>query len=121
MFCGSWLWNDSIVAESPVSANQLDRSAVNFSSAGVVHAELRLVARADAVVAEGLRERLLGRFQQFAKLRRKKCAGNVHLFLPVLRANHSRRDGRAAFATRAVREQRGKFVGFAVVPIPNPI
>src|SRR6202140_573379 len=63
MSCGSWLWNDSIVAESPVSANQLDRSAVNFSLAGVVHAELRLVARADAVVAEVESHLHLGRFK----------------------------------------------------------
>ena len=56
----------------------------------------------------------------------RNCGGrdaraNVHLFLPVLRANHSRRDGRALFATCAVDEQRGKLISFAVVPIPNPI
>ena len=56
-----------------------------------------------------------------AELRREKSAGDIHLSLPVHRANHPRRNGRAAFATRAVGEQRVQLIALAVVPIPNPI
>ncbi len=75
----------------------------------------------DSKVEDGLHEWLFGRFQQFTKLRWEKSAGNFHLLLPVLRADHSRRNGCSAFLARAVSEQRGKFVSFLIVPIPNPI
>src|SRR5262245_9568804 len=72
-------------------------------------------------VTDGLHERFSSSFEQLAKLRRQLRAGGVHLFVPMLRANHAGRDGGAALTTGAIGEQRGQLIGFAIVPIDDGI